>query len=130
VNRIAIRWLSIPIVLFVLAVSCQATPPTVSDRSVQAYQAAVNQLVGPMWMKLVKRNGAIVSVGTVRARFEIAPDGHVQHVRIVSNTGNRIIAVVVVQTVQSARLPHMPRSVILQLPKGYMEADMTFTLRP
>jgi TonB family protein len=110
--------------------SCQAAPETRPTDPLKVYHADVRARVGAVWNRLAPLVARRVSVGTVKVRFEIAPDGRVHNLKIASNTGNAALADLAIRTVQGTRIPPIPPTLVAGLPNGRMPADYDFTFSP
>ena len=69
-----------------------------------------------------------IPAAAVGFAFDIAPDGHVYNVAVTSNTGNRVLADVVVRTVRETRIPPILPAVLATLEAGRMHAEYDFTV--
>jgi len=90
------------------------------------YHKAVSDAIGSRWYYYMNRKMDLVSIGTVNIQAEVDEQGHVQKLRIVSNTANEAFANICLQSFQEARIPPIPPDLIVTLPEGRMPVDFTF----
>jgi TonB family protein len=80
------------------------------------------------WSRLASQNDGQLSVGKAKVRFDVAPEGRVYNLKLVSNSGNRLLAEIARRTVQETRIPPIPPAALSALPKGHMPADYDFNI--
>ena len=81
-----------------------------------------------IWIRVASLNARRLIPGRAEVRFVVSPDGRVHNVKIVSNSGNKVLAEVATRTVQEMRLRPIPPSALAVLPDGYMPGDCDFTV--
>jgi TonB family protein len=110
-----------------VSTACSTTPSVHVSDPVRAYEREVRVRTQVTWKKLAMPRAGELAIGVATVSFDIAPDGHVSNVVVTSNTANRALAEVVVQTVQQTRLPRMTPTVVATLESGRMRAEFSFT---
>ena len=110
--------------------AAQLNARTAETDALKAYHAELRARASVVWNRLAPRAERRVSVGTVKIRFDVAPDGRIHDVRIASNTGNRALAELAIRTIRETRIPPIPRRVAINLADGRMPAESDFTVYP
>lgn len=123
---------SLPILLLFGLVSCRTTIPEYpanSPATVEGYKKVMEDQLGPIWYRLIRENLESVSVGTVKLTFEIhAAGGRAQNLRLVSNTGSHLDAVIAADAVGKLIVPPIPAGVLQASDHKYLVADESFTV--
>jgi outer membrane biosynthesis protein TonB len=91
------------------------------------YQKQVSDAIGSRWYYYMKNKIDLVSVGTAHIEAEVDAEGHVQHLRVLSNNANEAFANICLQSFQEAKLPPIPPDLVGALPGGKMPVDFYFT---
>src|SRR5438876_291964 len=87
------------------------------------YQKIVADSIGSRWYVFVDQKRDLVTVGTLRLRFNIDRSGQVKGLKITENSSNEAFANVCVQSVLEAHLPPIPEEVANTLPPEGLEVD-------
>ncbi len=93
------------------------------------YQKAVSDAIGSRWYYFIKSSD-LASIGTARIHAEVDPEGHLQNLKVVSNSANEAFANVCLQSFQEAKIPPIPEELVVTLPDGRLTVDFSFTLYP
>ena len=91
------------------------------------YRKAVSDAIGSRWYYYIDKKRDLVSIGTVRIAAEVDAQGHVQNLRVVSNSANEAFANICLQSFQEAHIPPIPSELITTMPEGRMPVDFSFT---
>jgi outer membrane biosynthesis protein TonB len=87
------------------------------------YQKIVADSIGSRWYTFVEQKRDLITIGTLRLRFNIDRSGEVKKLKITENTSNEAFANVCVQSVLDAHLPPIPEDVAATLPPDGLEVD-------
>ena len=87
------------------------------------YQKIVADSIGSRWYVFVEQQRDLITIGTLRLRFNIDRSGHVKGLKITENSSNEAFANVCVQSVLEAHLPPIPEEVANTLPPEGLEVD-------
>jgi outer membrane biosynthesis protein TonB len=87
------------------------------------YQKIVADSIGSRWYVFVDQQRDLVTIGTLRLRFDIDRSGKVKNLKITENSSNEAFANVCVQSVLEAHLPPIPEDVANTLPPEGLEVD-------
>jgi outer membrane biosynthesis protein TonB len=87
------------------------------------YQKIVADSIGSRWYVFVEQSRDLITVGTLRLRFNIDRSGRVKGLKITENSSNEAFANVCVQSVLEAHLPPIPEEVANTLPPEGLEVD-------
>src|SRR5213080_3689786 len=87
------------------------------------YQKIVADSIGSRWYNYVEQKRDLITIGTLRLRFDIDWSGQVKNVKITENSSNEAFANVCVQSVLEAHLPPIPEDVADTLPPEGLEVD-------
>jgi outer membrane biosynthesis protein TonB len=87
------------------------------------YQKIVADSIGSRWYTFVEQKRDLITIGTLRLRFNIARSGQVKSLKITENSSNEAFANVCVQAVLEAHLPPIPEEVAATLPAEGLEVD-------
>ena len=87
------------------------------------YQKIVADSIGSRWYNYVEQKRDLITIGTLRLRFDIDRSGQVKNVKITENSSNEAFANVCVQSVLEAHLPPIPEDVANTLPPEGLEVD-------
>src|SRR6266700_3688725 len=95
------------------------------------YQKIVADSIGSRWYNYVEQKRDLITIGTLRLRFDIDRSGQVKNVKITENSSNEAFANVCLQSVLEAHLPPIPEDVANTLPPEGLEVDgFSFTIFP
>ena len=95
------------------------------------YQKIVADSIGSRWYAYVDQKRDLITIGTLRLRFNVDRSGRVKDLKITENSSNEAFANVCVQSVQEAHLPPIPEDVANALPPEGLEVDtFVFTVFP
>ncbi|HEX8076409.1 MAG TPA: energy transducer TonB [Chthoniobacterales bacterium] len=94
------------------------------------YEKEVITRMNVIWSRLAEERSALMSEGTAIVHFKVLADGRVAEVKVVSNTGNQVLADVAILTVEHTSIPPIPPGTLAELPQGYMPGDCKFTVYP
>jgi outer membrane biosynthesis protein TonB len=87
------------------------------------YQKIVADSIGSRWYVFVDQKRDLITIGTLRLRFDIDRSGKVKNLKITENSSNEAFANVCVQSVLEAHLPPIPEDVANTLPPEGLEVD-------
>jgi outer membrane biosynthesis protein TonB len=87
------------------------------------YQKIVADSIGSRWYTYVEQKRDLITIGTLRLRFDIDRSGQVKNVKITENSSNEAFANVCLQSVLEAHLPPIPEDVANTLPPEGLEVD-------
>jgi hypothetical protein len=87
------------------------------------YQKIVADSIGSRWYVFVEQKRDLITIGTLRLRFNIDRSGQVKGLKITENSSNEAFANVCVQSVLEAHLPPIPEEVANTLPPEGLEVD-------
>ena len=87
------------------------------------YQKIVADSIGSRWYIFVEQKRDLITIGTLRLRFNIDRSGQVKNLKITENSSNEAFANVCVQSVIEAHLPPIPDEVANTLPPEGLEVD-------
>jgi outer membrane biosynthesis protein TonB len=91
------------------------------------YRKAVHDAIGARWYYYVKANGYMANIGTARVDAEVAPNGKITNLRVVSNSSNETFANICLQSFQEAQIPPIPPDLVPTLPGGRLPLEISFT---
>src|SRR5881628_2848734 len=95
------------------------------------YQKIVADSIGSRWYNYVEQKRDLITIGTLRLRFDIDRSGQVKNVKITENSSNEAFANVCLQSVLEAHLPPIPDDVANSLPAEGLEVPaFGFTIYP
>ena len=94
------------------------------------YNKAIGDAIGSRWYYYINQRMDLITVGDVHIKFFVNEQGHVEGVRILSNTANDTFASYCIQSVTEAQIPPPPADVLNRLKDGRMEIDYHFNLYP
>lgn len=98
--------------------------PDEGSPAFKAYKKRIMDIIGTRWQREVEKNVDILAIGTVRVTFRITPEGHVENLKILSNTSsNRVLADVSVNAVRNAKLPPVPKGVLKEQGHNWLEVE-------
>src|SRR6202171_2812530 len=120
------RWL--PVIFLAALTACQVTSASEATTPLKAYENDVRSRMNATWTRLASQNHSQLSDGKAKVRFDVAPDGRVYNFKLVSNSGNRILAEIATRTVRETRIPPIPPAVLSALPEGHMPGDCDFNV--
>jgi outer membrane biosynthesis protein TonB len=92
------------------------------------YQKMIYDSVGSRWLYYVKKQGDLIAIGTAHVTFSVDRDGHVQNLKMSSNTSNEAFANVCLESIQQAKAPPIPEDVFEVLPSEGLVFDISFTM--
>jgi outer membrane biosynthesis protein TonB len=87
------------------------------------YQKIVADSIGSRWYVFVDQKRDLITIGTLRLRFDIDRSGKVKNLKITENSSNEAFANVCVQSVLEAHLPPIPPDVANTLPPAGLEVE-------
>src|SRR3989441_2634094 len=87
------------------------------------YQKIVADSIGSRWYAYVDQKRDLITIGTLRLRFNVDRSGRVKDLKITENSSNEAFANVCVQSVLEAHLPPIPEDVADKLPPEGLEID-------
>src|SRR5207237_5202541 len=87
------------------------------------YQKIVADSIGSRWYAYVDQKRDLITIGTLRLRFNVDRSGRVRDLRITENSANEAFANVCVQSVLEAHVPPIPEDVADTLPPEGLEVD-------
>ena len=87
------------------------------------YQKIVADSIGSRWYANVDQKRDLITIGTLRLRFNVDRSGRVKDLKITENSSNEAFANVCVQSVLEAHLPPIPEDVADKLPPEGLEID-------
>jgi outer membrane biosynthesis protein TonB len=87
------------------------------------YQKIVADSIGSRWYVFVDQKRDLITIGTLRLRFDIDRSGKVKNLKITENSSNEAFANVCVQSVLEAHLPPIPPDVANTLPPVGLEVE-------
>jgi len=87
------------------------------------YQKIVADSIGSRWYVYVEQKRDLITIGTLRLRFDIDRSGKVKNLKVIENSSNEAFANVCVQSVIDANLPPIPEDVANTLPPEGLEVD-------
>src|SRR6267378_726287 len=87
------------------------------------YQKIVADSIGSRWYTYVDQKRDLISIGTLRLRFNIDRSGQVKGLKITENSSNEAFANVCVQSVLEAHLPPIPDEVANAWPAEGLEVE-------
>src|SRR5213592_3658272 len=87
------------------------------------YQKIVTDSIGSRWYAYVDQKRDLITIGTLRLRFNVDRSGRVKDLKITENSSNEAFANVCVQSVLEAHLPPIPEDVADKLPPEGLEID-------
>jgi outer membrane biosynthesis protein TonB len=95
------------------------------------YVKQLQDAIGARWYYLMDANGDLKSIGTTELRFDIEPDGHIENLRVTSNTTTEACASIAIRSVQETKFPPLPDDLVAALPEGHLTMDqMVFAIFP
>src|SRR5216117_3052173 len=86
------------------------------------YQKIVADSIGSRWYTYVDQKRDLITIGTLRLRFNVDRSGRVKDLKITENTSNEAFANICLQSVLEAQLPPIPDDVADALPSEGLEA--------
>jgi len=103
------------------AVAAMATP-------LGRYRKQIEDAIGSRWHHYVQARMDLLSVGTVRLKFRVRPDGRPEAIRVSGNDSNEAFATACVQSVTDAEIPPIPPEVAQTLEDNRLEVEYSFTI--
>ncbi|MBA2744433.1 MAG: hypothetical protein H0U43_09050 [Chthoniobacterales bacterium] len=91
------------------------------------YQKQISDAIGSRWYYYVKAKSDVANLGTAHITAEVDEQGHIQNLRVASNSANEAFANICLQSFQEAQIPPIPPELIPTLPGGRMPVDFSFT---
>jgi outer membrane biosynthesis protein TonB len=92
------------------------------------YQKMIYDSIGSRWLYYTKKQGDLIAIGTAHVTFSVDREGHVQHLKMMSNSSNEAFANVCLESVQQAKAPPIPEDVSDVLPSEGLVFDISFTM--
>lgn len=84
--------------------------------------------IGSRWLYYTKKQGDLIAIGTAHVTFSVDRDGHVQNLKMTSNSSNEAFANVCLESIQQAKAPPIPEDVSEVLPSEGLVFDISFTM--
>jgi hypothetical protein len=109
-----------------------AVEPADRDKPAVAHykQKVENDLLGPIWYRLIKNHIKELNAGTVKTTFEIPAGGGKPHnLRIVSHTGGSMDTLIARQAIEELQAPSLPPEVLAEIDPDYLVFEESFTIR-
>jgi TonB family protein len=95
------------------------------------YEKAVFDAIRLKWIYYVGQNRDSLTPGTIAITFYITPDGHVEDLKVISNSANEILAQASIKAINSTKFPPIPSDIPPNtLDKGRYEEKISFTIYP
>ncbi len=94
------------------------------------YRKLMAQAIGARWQMYVARQMDLVTLGTVRIRFDILEDGTVDNIEVLSNDANSTLATLSIQAIMETKLPPIPPDLASALRDSRLEIVYSFHLWP
>jgi hypothetical protein len=91
------------------------------------YRKAVSKLIESTWLNRTRPEMASLAVGTVRIRFYITQNGHIEDLEVVSNDSNKSFELICEQSVREAKVAPPPADLGV-MKDGRLELVFSFTL--
>ncbi len=92
------------------------------------YQKMIYDSIGSRWLYYTKKQGDLIAIGTAHVTFSVDRDGHIQNLKMASNSSNEAFANVCLESIQQAKAPPIPEDVSDVLPSEGLEFDISFTM--
>lgn len=92
------------------------------------YQKMIYDSIGSRWLYYTKKQGDLIAIGTAHVTFSVDRDGHVQNLKMTSNSSNEAFANVCLESIQRAKAPPIPEDVFDVLPSEGLVFDISFTM--
>jgi len=92
------------------------------------YQKMIYDSIGSRWLYYTKKQGDLIAIGTAHVTFAVDRDGHVQNLKMTSNSSNEAFANVCLESIQQAKAPPIPEDVSEVLPSEGLVFDISFTM--
>lgn len=92
------------------------------------YQKMIYDSIGSRWLYYTKKQGDLIAIGTAQVSFAVDRDGHIQNLRMLSNSSNEAFANVCLESIQQAKAPPIPEEVFDVLPPEGLVFDIRFTM--
>lgn len=122
---------STPLVIAAVLAACQTTPQLpalLPTTSLKAYEKEIFGRMNAVWNRIATQKEERLSLGTIKLKFKVLPDGRDSDLVVLANSGNEALAEVATRTVQETRIPAIPRAALMELPHHYMSEDCSFTV--
>ncbi|HLB32996.1 MAG: hypothetical protein A3F67_06925 [Verrucomicrobia bacterium RIFCSPHIGHO2_12_FULL_41_10] len=103
------------------SVATEATP-------IGRYKKNLSDAIGSRWYYYVDERMGLLSIGTATIAFYVNQQGHVEGLRVVSNTSNQTFADCSIKSIIEAKLPVIPPEVAATLQHGKLEIEYSFTI--
>jgi outer membrane biosynthesis protein TonB len=94
------------------------------------FRKAVADAIGSRWYYYVNQRMDLISVGDVYISFYVNDNGHVEDVKVLSNTSNEVFANFCVQSITEAEIPKLPGDITQNLENGRLEIRYHFLIYP
>lgn len=109
-------------------VSCQTPGQLGSQTPLTTYRNDLDARTRSVWLTLSLEHNDQLVAGSAKVRFDIRPNWRIENLKLVSSSGNRILAEIALQTVRTTAIPRIPPEVLAQLPSGRYPAELIFTI--
>ena len=113
-------------IMLVGLVSCQTPGRLGSQTPLTTYRNDLDARTRSVWLRLSSEHNDQLVAGSAKVRFDIRPNGRIENLKLVSNSGNRILAEIALETVRTTAIPRILPEVLAQLPSGRYPAEFIF----
>ena len=100
------------------------------DPAEARFEKLVNDRIAQVWFRSARSiRGADASLyaGTVKIGCEIAPNGQIKDIKVLSRTPKKHLTTLAISTLRAVKLPPIPADVRRTLPRGVLACDFQFT---
>lgn len=94
------------------------------------YRKLIADAIGSRWYFYVNQRMDLITIGSVHIKFLVDENGHVEQVRVLSNSSNETFANYSVQSILEAKMPPLPKEAVPLLDNGRLEVEYNFTIYP
>lgn len=92
------------------------------------YQKLISDAIGMRWYFYVEQHADLISVGSVKIHFDVAPSGKVEDIRLLAGKPNSELANISQDAISEAEIPPIPPDVAATLPGNKMDVDYDFSM--
>jgi len=126
----------------IVLLACCSTAPTKTELrsaeqapgrsgALERYKKNLEDQLGPIWYRLAAANQDQLSLGTVKATFQIpAAGGKPQNVRVTSRLDNGVDQLIARHAIEQLRLPPIPAVVLAEIHNDHLKLEEWFTVLP
>ena len=114
-------------IVSIFAIVCPIAAMPEQSAAAKSFQDSLWNRIGTEWYIKVKAHDGKLVLGTIHIRFRLSSDGTVRDLQVTSNTANRLMAELALESIKNTKLPPPPRNL---LKNGTFQADIDFTLFP